>query len=142
MWSTEHGPKGGDELNLILRGRNYGWPLVTHGINYDGTIVSKDREREGFESPRASWSPSPGLSNLVIYEGHAFPRWRQHLLVACLAQQHLKLIGLDDDRVVCEELLLEGLGRIRDVIVGPDGLPYIALNQPNGQLFRLEPSRN
>lgn len=142
LWSTEHGPKGGDELNKIERGRNYGWPLVTHGINYDGTIVGPDQEREGFESPRAHWNPSPGLSNLVRYEGRAFPRWGHHLLVACLAQQQLKLIRLENDRVAGEELLLEGVGRIRDVIVGPDGLPYIALNQPNGQIIRLKPSKN
>lgn len=142
LWSTEHGPKGGDELNLIQRGRNYGWPLVTHGINYDGSAVSAHGAREGFESPLAHWTPSPGLSNLVMYQGRAFPRWRGHLLVGALAQQHLKLIRLENHRVAAEELLLEGVGRIRDVIVGPDGRPYVAINQPNGQIFRLEPSGN
>lgn len=137
LWSSEHGPKGGDEVNLILRARNYGWPLVTHGINYDGTPVSADSERAGFESPRAHWSPSPGLSNLVLYHGRAFPRWRGQLLVSALAQQQLKLLRLEQQRVVGEELLLDGAGRIRDVIQGPDGLPYIALNQPNGRIYRL-----
>jgi glucose/arabinose dehydrogenase/cytochrome c553 len=140
LWSSEHGPKGGDEVNLILPGRNYGWPLVTHGINYDGTRVSADSERAGFEPPRAHWNPSPGMSNLVRYDGRAFPRWRNHLLVACLAQQHLKLLRLENDRVIGEDVLLEGAGRIRDVITGPDGLPYIALNQPNGRIYRLKPS--
>jgi glucose/arabinose dehydrogenase len=139
LWSTEHGPKGGDELNLIRRGRNYGWPLVTHGINYDGTAVSADSEREGFESPLTHWNPSPGLSNLVMYQGRAFPRWRGQLLVSALAQQQLKLIRLEQERVVGEEVLLDGAGRIRDVIQGPDGLPYIALNQPNGRIYRLVP---
>lgn len=139
VWSTEHGPKGGDELNKIERGRNYGWPLVTYGINYDGTIVSNDTEREGIEPPRTHWSPSPGLSNLRLDDGNRFAHWRGHLLVACLAHQQLKLIRLENDVVVGEEVLIEGFGRIRDVIVGPDGLPYIALNQPNGQIFRLVP---
>jgi glucose/arabinose dehydrogenase len=139
LWSTEHGPKGGDELNLILPGKNYGWPLATHGINYDGTPVSAHTELEGMEPPRRHWSPSPGLSNLVMYQGRAFPRWRHQLLVATLAQQQLKLIRLDRQQVVGEEIVLDGLGRIRDVIVGPDELPYVALNQPNGQIFKLVP---
>jgi glucose/arabinose dehydrogenase len=139
LWSTEHGPKGGDELNLIQRGRNYGWPRATHGINYDGTIVSPHSALEGMESPRLHWSPSPGMSNLVLFRGRAFPRWRGHLLVATLAHQQLKLIRLDGDRVESEEILLDSLGRIRDVIEGPDGHPYIALNQPNGQIYRLVP---
>jgi glucose/arabinose dehydrogenase len=140
VWSTEHGPKGGDEINEILPGRNYGWPLVTHGINYDGTLVSNEAERAGFESPRKNWNPSPGLSNLVMYDGAAFPRWRRHLLVASLAHQQLKLIAVDQGRVIGEQVLMEGIGRIRDVIVGPDGLPYVALNQPNGQVYRLRPA--
>lgn len=140
LWSTEHGPKGGDELNLIHRGHNYGWPLATHGINYDGTEVSPNTEREGMESPLRHWSPSAGLSNLTMYDGGAFPRWRHHLLVSTLAHQQLKLIRLDGQRVIGEETLMDGLGRIRDVVVGPDGLPYVALNQPNGQIYRLVPA--
>jgi len=140
LWSTEHGPKGGDELNLIERGRNYGWPLATQGINYDGTPVSAHTELPGMEPPRANWNPSPGLSNLVMYEGRAFPKWRHHLLIATLAYQQLKLMRLDGDRVVGEDILLESLGRIREVITGPDGRPYIALNLPNGRIYRLEPN--
>jgi glucose/arabinose dehydrogenase len=139
LWSTEHGPKGGDELNLIARGGNYGWPLVTHGINYDGSIVSERSEAPGLEPPLRNWNPSPGLSNLAVYDGRAFPRWRGALLVSTLAYQQLKLIRVEHDRVVSEEILLDGVGRFRDVIVGPDGLPYVALNQPNGQIFRLVP---
>ncbi len=141
VWSTEHGPKGGDELNKIMRGRNYGWPVVTFGINYDGTIVSHETTRPGIEPPRKHWNPSPGLSNLVMYDGSAFPRWRRHLLVASLAHQQLKLIKLENHVVAGEEIVVESLGRIRDVIVGPDGLPYVALNQPNGQIYRLVPQR-
>lgn len=140
VWSAEHGPKGGDELNLIQRGRNYGWPLVTHGTNYDNTPVSPHTERVGFEPPRTHWSPiGPAPSNLVKYEGGAFPRWRGHLLIGCLAFQQLKLVTLDGTRVTGEELVLENSGRIRDVIVGPDDLPYVALNHPNGQIYRLRP---
>jgi glucose/arabinose dehydrogenase len=139
LWSTEHGAKGGDELNLILRGRNYGWPLATHGINYDGTPVTPYTELVGTEPPRRHWSPSPGMSNLSVYEGRVFPKWRHQLLVTTLAHQQLKLIRLAGDRVVGEEVLLDSVGRIRDVNTGPDGLPYLAINQPNGQIFRLVP---
>jgi glucose/arabinose dehydrogenase len=140
VWATEHGPKGGDELNLIQRGRNYGWPRATHGVNYDGTPVSPHQQLEGMESPRAHWSPSPGLSNLVAYRGDAFPRWRGHLLVTSLAHQELKLMKLGADQVVGEERLFAGEGRLRDVVIGPDGMPYVALNQPNGQIYRLSPA--
>ena len=142
LWSSEHGPKGGDEINVIERGRNYGWPLVTHGVNYDGSIVSPDAEREGFESPRRHWNPSAGLSNLVVYEGHAFPGWRHQLLLATLAYQQLKLIRLERGKVISDEALFENQGRIRDVIVGPDGRPYVAMNQPNGRIYRLDPVSN
>jgi glucose/arabinose dehydrogenase len=139
LWESEHGPKGGDELNRILRGRNYGWPLVTYGTNYDGTIISHESERDGLESPRAHWSPSPGVAGLTFYTGERFPTWRNRLLIATLAQQQLKLLRLENGRVIREDLLLENMGRIRDVIVGPDGLPYVALNQPNGRIYRLVP---
>ena len=139
LWETEHGPKGGDELNQILPGRNYGWPLVTHGTNYDGTIVSNDSEREGFESPRAHWSPSPGVAGLTFYSADRFPKWRNRILIATLAQQQLKLVSLEQGRVVKEDVLIENMGRIRDVTTGPDGLPYVALNQPNGRIYRLIP---
>ena len=139
LWETEHGPKGGDELNQIRRGRNYGWPLVTHGVNYDGTIISHDSQRAGFESPRAHWSPSPGVAGLTFYTGERFPQWRNDLLIATLAQQQLKLLRVDNGRVIREAVLLENMGRIRDVIIGPDGLPYVALNQPNGRIYRLVP---
>lgn len=139
LWSTEHGPKGGDEVNLIRRGANYGWPLATFGINYDGTPVSSHQELPGMAPPLRHWSPSPGLSNLIVYDGGKFPRWQGHLLVTTLANQQLKLIRIAGDSVVDEEILLDGRGRIRDVNVGPDGLPYVALNQPNGQIFRLVP---
>jgi len=142
LWETEHGPKGGDELNQILRGRNYGWPVVTYGIDYDGTIISKETERPGMESPRAHWTPSPGISGLTFYLGEAFPNWRNQVLVANLAQQQLKLLRLQEGRVTAETVLLEGIGRLRDVVVGPDEMPYIASNQPNGRIYRLVPASN
>jgi glucose/arabinose dehydrogenase len=138
LWSTEHGPKGGDELNFIRRGGNYGWPLATHGINYDGTPVSSHSDLAGMEPPRKHWNPSPGLSNLVLYDGKAFPKWRGHLLMSTLAHQQLRLVRLENDVVVGEEVLLDGVGRFRDVVVGPDDVPYVAVNQPNGQIYRLQ----
>jgi aldose sugar dehydrogenase len=145
VWATEHGPKGGDELNRILKGTNYGWPVVTFGINYDGTIVSNDTHKEGIEPPKLHWSPSIGVSALRFYTGTQFPKWRNQLLVASLARQELRLIRIESNKVVKEETVIQGMGRIRDVSVGPDGNPYVVLNLPNGMIFRLvrtEPSRS
>ena len=139
LWSTEHGPRGGDELNLIVKGANYGWPLVTFGTNYDGTIISNETHREGMEPPKLQWTPSIGVSALRVYDGSAFPKWRDHLLVASLTRQELHLVQLEADRVVKEEVILEGMGRIRDVTVGPDGHLYVVLNHPNGRVMRLMP---
>jgi glucose/arabinose dehydrogenase len=141
VWETEHGPKGGDELNRIVKGANYGWPLVTFGTNYDGTVISTETTRAGFVSPSAHWIPSPGVSGLHFYTATEFPKWRNHLLVANLAQQKLCLVRLHGNEVIGQEVLIQGIGRIRDVTVGPDGYPYIALNQPNGMIYRMVPVR-
>lgn len=140
LWATEHGPKGGDELNRILEGRNYGWPLVTFGTNYDGTIISKQTTRAGIESPRVDWTPSIGASDLHFYTADRFPNWRNHLLVASLAKQELRLVRVEGGDVVDQDVLIEGLGRVRDVTVGPDGYPYLILNQPNGMIYRMAPA--
>jgi glucose/arabinose dehydrogenase/cytochrome c553 len=137
LWATEHGPRGGDELNRILKGTNYGWPLVTFGTNYDGTIVSTDTHKEGVEPPKLHWTPSIGVSALRFYTGTQFPKWRNQLLVASLARQELRLIRIESNGVMKEEVILQGRGRIRDVNVGPDGNPYVVLNFPNGMIFRL-----
>lgn len=143
LWESEHGPRGGDELNRVLRGRNYGWPLVTHGMNYDGTPVSAHTERSGLEPPARHWTPSIAVSPLHFYPGDAFPRWKHHLFVGSLAQQKLFRMEVADGRVTRTELVLEKLGRIRDIKTGPDGLLYVALEIPGphpGRIIRLRPA--
>lgn len=138
LWESEHGPRGGDELNLILSGRNYGWPLVTFGMNYDGTPMVANTTLPGLEAPRLHWTPSIAVCAIKFYEGKAFPAWRGNLLVTALAQEELRRIVLEGDKVVAQELLLKGAGRVRDVVCGPDGFIYLALNQPD-LIVRLVP---
>lgn len=139
LWATEHGPRGGDELNLILKGANYGWPAVTFGTNYDGTIISNDTQRDGMESPKTQWTPSIGVSAVTFYTGDRFATWKNQLLVAGLARQELRLVRIASGKVIKEEVVFSGLGRIRDVVIGPGDVPYVVLNFPNGMILRLAP---
>lgn len=139
IWATEHGPRGGDELNLIVKGANYGWPAVTFGINYDGTIISHETKRDGMEPPKTHWTPSIGVSALTFYDGTRFGTWRNQLLVGSLAYQELRLIRIESGKVTRQDAVLQGMGRIRDVMLGPDGNVYVALNFPNGMILRLMP---
>lgn len=138
FWAVEHGPRGGDELNLVQRGRNYGWPLITHGMNYNGTPVTALTAREGLEQPVLHWTPSIAVCDLALYTGDAFPRWRGNLFATALAQQELRRLVLRDRQVVAQEVLFKDIGRVRAVITGPDGCLYLALNQPN-RIVRLAP---
>jgi glucose/arabinose dehydrogenase len=142
VWATEHGPRGGDELNRIVKGGNYGWPVVTFGTNYDGTIVSKRTHAAGIEPPQLDWTPSIGASALSFYSGSQFPEWRNHLLVSTLARQELRLVRIESGKAVKEEVVIQNRGRIRDVIVGPDGNMYVVLNFPNGMILRVVPARS
>ena len=157
VWANEHGPRGGDELNLIVGGANYGWPVVSHGINYDGTVFTNETQRSGLESPRFVWTPSIGVSGMMIYRGDRFPWWRGNAFVGGLVGQQLARVtlagqgeaqgeGQDEGRgAVSLETLLEGeLGRIRDVREGPDGLIYLALEhiEELTAVVRLEPVPN
>ena len=139
LWSAEHGPMGGDELNVVRKGLNYGWPLVSFGRNYDGTIISESPYRDGVEPPVHHWTPSIGVSQIEFYTGERFPAWRNKLLVGSLGRQELHLVHTDGSKVVSDELLFQGFGRIRDVVDGPDGYPYVLLNNPNGTIYRLQP---
>lgn len=142
LWETEHGPRGGDELNLIQRGGNYGWPLVTFGMNYDGTPISNRTEEPGLEPPVIDWTPSIAVSEIEFYTGDRFPQWRNNLFVGSLAQQKLLRIVIEDGRAVHREEIFRGLGRIRDLKTGPDGLLYVALEligKP-GRIVRLVPA--
>ena len=142
LWETEHGPRGGDELNLIERGKNYGWPVIVHGINYPGTkIGAAIVEKEGLEQPRYYWDPIIAPSGLAFYQGDLFPQWRTSVLVGALAGRAILRLELGkDDKVVNEEPLLRDLNeRIRDVRVFPDGAVYVLTDSPNGKLLKLTP---
>lgn len=142
VWSNEHGPRGGDELNLISGGRNYGWPVVSRGINYDGTVYTTDASGDGVESPRFVWTPSIGASGMMIYRGDAFPWWRGSAFVGGMVGEQLARVTLEGTDALGVETLLEGeLGRIRDVREGPDGLVYLALEHAENltPVVRLEP---
>jgi len=143
VWLTEHGPQGGDELNLIEPGTNYGWPVIGFGVNYrSGTAIHSATHREGMAQPKKVWVPSIGVSGLALYDGEAFPYWRGHLLAGGLSGQRIVLLELNGQDVVREETLVQGIGRVRDVRVGPDGFVYIALDDRDGAetpIVRLEP---
>ncbi|WP_442900206.1 PQQ-dependent sugar dehydrogenase, partial [Geoalkalibacter sp.] len=127
LWAHEHGPQGGDEINIIRAGRNYGWPVITHGVNYvTGTRIGEGTHKDGMEQPLYQWTPSIAPSGMAFYTGDKFPRWRGDLFVGALRDQMLVRLRLDGERVVKEERLLQGtLGRIRDVRQGPDGYLYL-----------------
>jgi glucose/arabinose dehydrogenase len=143
LFENEHGPRGGDEINLIQAGRNYGWPVITYGINYDGTIITEERARRGMEQPLVYWVPSIGPSGMTVYTSDRFPHWKGNLFVGAMAGLHLRRVVLDGTRVVHEEKLLQRLGRrIRDVRQGPEGFLYLLTDEAQGSLLRLEPSGN
>ena len=138
IWLHEHGPRGGDEINQVLPGKNYGWPLVTFGREYYGPKIGVT-EMAGIEMPLKQWTPSIAPSGMAFYQGDAFPQWRGDIFVGALAGQHVARVRFDGLREVEEEKLLEGVARFRDVRVGPDGFIYLLTDAPNGALLRLKP---
>ena len=142
LWTNEHGPKGGDELNRTLAGRNYGWPLVTYGKEYTGKTISESPTAPGIEPPVHYWVPSIATSGLLFYTGERFPQWRSNAFVGGLAGQQLSRLELDGNRVVHEEVLFKGTinQRVRDVEQGPDGLIYLLTDEDDGRLLRIEPA--
>ena len=141
MWSVEHGPRGGDELNLLKSGANYGWPLATHGIDYNGSIISEHKSLPGMEDPVRVWVPSISPCGLCFYTGDKFPGWKGSVFTGGLSAYALFRIELDGDRYRSEERLIDGrLPYIRDVRQGPDGLLYLVTHSDQGGLFRLEPA--
>lgn len=138
VWDAEHGPRGGDELNRLVAGHNYGWPEITYGINYDGTIITEDRREPGMEQPNFYWRPSIAVSGIAFYDGDRFPYWRNHLLVGALRSEEVRLLNLEGERVLHQEVILKGEGRVRDVAPGPDGAVYVVLNDPH-MVLRLTP---
>lgn len=142
LWTHEHGPQGGDEINIIRPGVNYGWPVITHGVNYIiGTRIGEGTHKEGMAQPLHYWVPtSIAPSGMAFYTGDKFPDWNGDLFIGALREQMLVRLKLEGDKVVEEEHLLKGvIGRIRDVRDGPDGLIYLLTDQRNGVLTRIEP---
>ncbi len=141
LWAIEHGPQGGDELNLIRAGANYGWPVITWGVNYGiGTRIGEGTAKAGMEQPVKYWIPSPAISGMAFYAGDRFPKWRGDLLIGALRGQALIRVRLQGERFAAEEFMLRGaVPRIRDVRSGPDGYVYLLSDERDGALLRLEP---
>lgn len=139
IWAHEHGPRGGDEINKLKAGANYGWPAITYGIDYSGAIISEKTHAVGMEQPIVYWDPSIAPSGMTFYSGDNFPQWKGDIFVGALVLKHLRRLKMQGDRVISQEILLEGMARIRDVRNGPDGYLYILTDEKNGKLLRLEP---
>ena len=142
LWANEHGPQGGDEVNRIVAGGNYGWPVIGYGVNYrTGAAIHAGTHREGMEQPRHVWVPSIGVSGLMFYTGDKFPAWRGNLFAGGMAGQHLARLTVNDQRMSAETLV-PGMGRIRDVRQGPDGHIYLVTEDREGRptpVLRMEP---
>ena len=138
LWDAEHGPMGGDELNLVLPGHNYGWPVITYGMNYDSTVISDLTEKEGMEQPVRYWKPSIATCGLMKVTSDLYPNWKGNFLVTALAQMHIARVEMNGDQYVGEERLLEKIGRIRLAAQSPDGLIYVICEGP-GTMVRLIP---
>jgi glucose/arabinose dehydrogenase len=147
IWENEHGPLGGDEINIVLPGRNYGWPLVSFGMNYDGTPISDSTSRPGLEPPFMYWVPSIAISGMAFYTGDRFPQWKGNAFVGSLfegrtrATGHLQRISFEQGRPIQREPILTDLHqRIRDVRAGPDGLLYVLTDENPGVVLKIEPA--
>jgi glucose/arabinose dehydrogenase len=138
IWEIEHGPRGGDEINIIGAGKNYGWPVICYGINYDTKIISDKTSMEGMEEPLHYWLPSIAPSGMAFVEGNRYTGWKGDLMVGSLRFKYLNRCKIKNGKVVGEELLLKNIGRVRDVIMGPDGYLYISVENP-GFIFKLLP---
>ncbi len=138
LWSNEHGPRGGDEINIIKKGENYGWPVISYGLNYNGTVLTKNSSLEGMEQPLLYWLPSIGPSGMAFVTGERYKSWKGHLLVGSLRFKYLNLCKVEGDKISGQEILLKNVGRLRDVRMGPDGYIYVSVENP-GAIFRLVP---
>ena len=140
LWVVEHGARGGDEINVIEPGRNYGWPIITYGVEYSGRTIGEGKTAApNLEQPLYFWDPVIAPSGMAFYQGKLFPRWRGSLFIGGLEGQHVVRLALDGTRVAGEERLLEGTARFRDVRVGPDGAIYLLTDEKAGELLKLVP---
>jgi aldose sugar dehydrogenase len=142
LWAHEHGPRGGDELNLILPGRNYGWPVATFGVDYSGARITPHTSRPGMEDPRVNWTPSIAPAGMTLYRGDQFPAWEGNLFVTALVAREVRRIALDGERVVEQARLFGEIGeRLRDIRTAPDGSLYILTDSPRGRVLRVSAVR-
>jgi glucose/arabinose dehydrogenase len=140
LWIHEHGPRGGDEINVPEKGKNYGWPVIGYGIDYNGAKIHEATSKPGMEQPIKYWVPSIAPSGMAFYSGDLFPKWKNSLFVGALAGQMLVRLDVDGEKVTGEERLLQGVReRIRDVRVGPDGAIYLATDNSAGRILRVSP---
>lgn len=138
IWMTDHGPMGGDELNILKKGTNYGWPVITYGVDYSGEIVSTKTEQEGMEQPITYWTPSIAVCPAEFVDSPQFLAWENNLLVGALAYEELRRLVVDGDQVVQQEMILKGVGRVRDIAFGSDGALYVLLNNPD-KVLKITP---
>ena len=136
IWEAEHGPRGGDEVNIILKGHNYGWPVITYGKNYSGTIISRLTHKEGMDQPVFHWTPSIAVCGMAFYDGDQFPEWKNNLLATSLKFERLHRIELDGLNMIKDEIIFEAGSRVRDVEIGPNGMIYVALEDP-GRIVQI-----
>jgi glucose/arabinose dehydrogenase len=141
LWEVEHGTRGGDEIDVVEKGKNYGWPVIAYGIEYDGKKIGEGiTQKAGMEQPIYYWDPVIAPSGMAFYTADLFPAWKGSLFIGGLAPEYVARLTLDGNRVVGEERLLEGRARFRDVRVGPDGAIYLLTDERNGELIKLVPS--
>jgi len=143
IYMHEHGPRGGDELNLIEPAKNYGWPAITYGMDYSGAYVSPFDKFPGMEQPIVYWVPSIAPAGMAYYQGEIFPEWQGDLLIASLAEKSIRRLNIEDEAVIDQEILFKDLGyRMRDVRVGPDGYIYLLTDSSSGKVMRVSPALN
>lgn len=140
IWSHEHGPRGGDEVNLIEKGKNYGWPVISYGINYSGTTITELKEKPGMEQPLHYWDPSIAPSGMVFVTSDKYPQWQGKVIVGSLKFHYLVLLDITDNSVTAQHKLFEGIGRVRSVMQGSDGYLYVGVD--GGGIKRIEPAFN
>ena len=138
IWSHEHGPRGGDEINIVEKGKNYGWPVITYGINYSGTKITHETARQGMEQPIYQWTPSIAPCGMTFVTSDKYPGWKGSLLVGSLSFQYLERLVLENNTVVAREKLLNGMGRVRNVRQAPDGYIYVGIEGKG--IYRLVPN--
>lgn len=140
IWGTEHGPMGGDELNILKKGANYGWPVITYGVDYSGEIVSEKTQQSGMEQPILQWTPSIAVCPAEFVTSSLFPKWQNNLLVGALAYEELRRLVIENNEVTEQEMILKGYGRVRDIKTAPDGAIYVLLNSPD-MILRITPGK-